>query len=267
MANNSSQQSGRKIQQALSAMKKDPNAGLTRVSPGMYRNARGELVGQGGAQLNQNVTRQIQQQRQFNSQNPQNRFDLNTFRNSRELTPQERQMHGIDPRDPNSYSIDQNGNVYGTLIGWNDNKVDSGRYGNAVEIFGNTNPPSSWIPTEDGIANTQNVMPINPPPMPERSRSHPNQYRLSPGVYGNQRQAFAQYQQQLDAYNQDLEAQYQAQQATAGEQTPEGGGPSGNWMSRRRHYETKNLHSAYPRNVLHPRRGLSNAGKSIRNIW
>jgi hypothetical protein len=44
----------------------------------------------------------------------------------RDLTPEERKQRGIDPRDPNKYSIDENGNMLNTLIGWNPDRQPQG---------------------------------------------------------------------------------------------------------------------------------------------
>lgn len=40
----------------------------------------------------------------------------------RPMTDQERAQRGIDPRDPNKYSIDDQGRTISTLIGWNPNQ-------------------------------------------------------------------------------------------------------------------------------------------------
>jgi hypothetical protein len=45
----------------------------------------------------------------------------------RPMTDQERGQRGIDPRDPNKFSIDDEGRVMSTLIGWNpNNQVQNG---------------------------------------------------------------------------------------------------------------------------------------------
>lgn len=45
----------------------------------------------------------------------------------RPLTQQERIARGIDPRDPNTYSISPNGQVIGTLMGWSPNPMPVGQ--------------------------------------------------------------------------------------------------------------------------------------------
>jgi hypothetical protein len=53
----------------------------------------------------------------------------------RDLTPEERKQRGIDPRDPNKYSIDENGNMLNTLIGWNPGASAPSRGGSLVNNY------------------------------------------------------------------------------------------------------------------------------------
>lgn len=104
---------------------------------------------------------------------------------TRTLSPEERLARGIDPRDPNQYFVDEQGNVGGTLIGWSPNQPSmndlasiTGQQGG--QLFDNQ------MGTLQGM-----------PQMPQASANQGGKYRLSPGVYGTREQAMNQYNQQL----------------------------------------------------------------------
>lgn len=180
---------------------------LTRVSPGVYRNSQGKLVGSRGQSLgNRNnrpgdairnalgdmtnpgartpagrpgqqtppveIPQQWFQQWQQNQQSPGNmgeqianqvtgpnpnfegivrdaagqlaqnnmanqmgqtmgNMQMPNFGEMRTLTPQERAARGIDPRDPNTYSIMPDGRIHSTMMGWSPN-MQGQNFGNAI---------------------------------------------------------------------------------------------------------------------------------------
>lgn len=183
------------------------NDSLTRVSPGVYRNSQGKLVGSRGQSLgNRNgrpgdairnalgdmtnpgnrapagrpgqqtppagIPQDLFQQWQQNQQSPgdmaeqiarqvtgptpnfegivrdaagqlaQNNManqvgqamgnmQMVNYGDGRTLTPQERAARGIDPRDPNTYTILPDGQVIGTMMGWSPN-MQGRSFGNAI---------------------------------------------------------------------------------------------------------------------------------------
>lgn len=139
---------------------------LKRMSPGVYRNSQGKLVGSKGQGLpkpsliqnalqgavqgaGQQAGMQPGQRQQISpeavnagmqagdlvnsairdyqpnmgNQTGQMIGNMQTpnYGDARTLNPQERAARGIDPRDPNIYSIMPNGQVMGTLMGWSPN--------------------------------------------------------------------------------------------------------------------------------------------------
>jgi hypothetical protein len=125
---------------------------LKRVSPGVYRNAGGQLTNQAGRPMPQQPNRQSpptewKLQAPPNMQPPQRpmgpALDPGFFSNAAtgrqgmadlpdglltrlyeimgskpEENPPASPIRGVDPRDPNRYWKDPNGNVMGTYIGW-----------------------------------------------------------------------------------------------------------------------------------------------------
>ena len=63
-------------------------------------------------------------------------MQMPNYGDARTLTPQERAARGIDPRDPNIYSIMPNGQVMSTLMGWSPNPQGL----TAGQMFGNMAP-------------------------------------------------------------------------------------------------------------------------------
>lgn len=63
-------------------------------------------------------------------------MQMPNYGDARTLTPQERATRGIDPRDPNIYSIMPNGQVMSTLMGWSPNPQGL----TAGQMFGNMAP-------------------------------------------------------------------------------------------------------------------------------
>jgi hypothetical protein len=143
-----------------------PSGELTRVSPGVYRNSQGKLVGSRGQSLGNRNSRpgaeigralgqaasaaqtppipipdRFMDQYTQNQQSPGNMAEqiangsqagaamgaFPDYGQARPLTPQERAARGIDPRDPNNYSILPNGQVMGTLMGWMPNPSPIGQ--------------------------------------------------------------------------------------------------------------------------------------------
>lgn len=58
-------------------------------------------------------------------------MQMPNYGDGRTLTPQERAARGIDPRDPNTYTILPDGRVMGTLMGWSPN-MQGRSVGNAI---------------------------------------------------------------------------------------------------------------------------------------
>lgn len=88
----------------------------------------------------------------------------------------ERLARGIDPRDPNKYMTLPNGNIVGTLMGW------------------------------DGMGRSPMTRPDGQsvggrPTEPQASASQGGKYRLSPGVYGTREQAMQKYQNDMNNWN------------------------------------------------------------------
>lgn len=110
---------------------------LKRLSPGVYRNSQGQLVGSKGQALPKpsaiqnaldGASRAAGQQTGMEGgrmpagrpgqQMPQKGSPYDNFK---PIRPQDRARFGIDPRDPNQYSVGPNGEVMGTLMGWSPN--------------------------------------------------------------------------------------------------------------------------------------------------
>ena len=127
---------------------------------------------------------------------------------SRNLRPEERLARGIDPRDPNRYSIDESGRVSGTLIGWEGMGV---------------NYPGEYIRGPIPGA-TQGIYNAPQPPQQDMTANKQGKYRLSPGVYGNKQQAEQQQARDMEQYNQQQEAARAAMQAVGPQQQDRGGG-------------------------------------------
>lgn len=87
----------------------------------------------------------------------------------RPLTEAERRARGMDPRDPNQYSIMPDGSVVGTLMGW--------------AGMGDKLTPEQI-----------DQMWGSKPTMPQASANQGGKYRLSPGVYGTRDEAMRRYQ-------------------------------------------------------------------------
>lgn len=81
----------------------------------------------------------------------------------RPMTDQERLQRGIDPRDPNTYKVDNNGRVMTTYIGWNPNNqvqdglgrsvgdpMDSGLWNNLRPDGNSMSKSRDWYTGGDG---------------------------------------------------------------------------------------------------------------------
>lgn len=93
------------------------------------------------------------------------------------IADNERPRYGIDPRDPNRYSVGSNGELIGTLMGWNSK-------GNNSDIF-NRLIGGSGLNARD-IPRTTPAMKPSPSittMIPRASRPTQGMTRLSPGVY------------------------------------------------------------------------------------
>jgi len=125
------------------------------------------------------------------------------------LSLADRQARGIDPRDPNQYWYTDDGNVAGTLMGYDRTpmspedraRLSAGITGATLGIYNAPQPPQ-----QDMTANKQ------------------GQYRLSPGVYGNRQQADQQQARDMAQYNQQQAAARAAMQAVGPQQQDQGGG-------------------------------------------
>lgn len=105
-----------------------------------------------------------------------NSLGLGDIGSAKPVADGDRSRFGIDPRDPNRYSVMPDGRLIGTLMGWSDNmpKLEdiAGKPG-----FGKL--PQFNVP---GGIQTNNMIP----------RAKPNQYgmtRVSPGVYKDEKGA------------------------------------------------------------------------------
>lgn len=170
-----------------SALSKEPSkprtgGGLTqnlqRLSPGVYRNAGGQLTNQGGRPLPQQPNRQ-QSPMEWQLQAPSS------------MAPMQRPTGPL--RDPGFFSNEGVGQLGMVNLpaqyapGQNVQDVLSGIAGQ-----GNVDPGQ----TQNGIYWASGFGP-NAAQMPQPSANKGGKYRLSPGVYGTREQAMQQYNQQL----------------------------------------------------------------------
>lgn len=177
-----------------------------RLSPGVYRGSEGNLVGRGGRRIQRQPQPTIPSESAGNPWLQGGQGQGFPF-GGRTLSPEERQARGIDPRDPNQYFVDDQGNVGGTLIGWSPD--------------GSRNIPPGFF------GNMTNSLPQGEmPQMPQASANMGGQYRLSPGVYGTREQAMRQYQDQIARMQTEAEAQQM-----------QGGGGPGNFIQQQRERE------------------------------
>jgi hypothetical protein len=111
---------------------------LTRVSPGMYRDSTGSLVGSRGQKLPGRGQRPSSILDALNGaapmpgqslspESPDIQRILDTWAKSRPVTPEQRPGLGIDPRDPNQYTRMPDGSLFGTYMGWFRDQADAQR--------------------------------------------------------------------------------------------------------------------------------------------
>lgn len=96
---------GGKVSTAIPKASPPTKQKLQRLSPGVYRNAAGGLVGSKGQALPGGQPTGAQ-------------APSNPYAGANLLNDQQRREHGIDARDPNRYWMTPDGHVAGTLIGW-----------------------------------------------------------------------------------------------------------------------------------------------------
>lgn len=169
---------GNKLKSALSRMPREKAE--ERLSPGVYRGAKGNLVTQGG--------RQIQRQPQApQSPTPQSNLLLTNQPPS--------QSQWLDPQSQVSAGNMPQAGQFGAQFG-------NMPQGNQIGAQLGNMPQGYQIGAQ--LGNLQQ--------MPQPSANMGGQYRLSPGVYGNRDQAMQQYNQQKQQYDQ-LWQQHSMQQA------------------------------------------------------
>lgn len=169
------------------ALQRGPSEKLTRVSPGVYRNAQGQLTGPGGRpqqSMGQRIARGMQ--------GPQNvgQGIASGLQQGGNLMGQNIAQGMEGPIAP---SIAQNLQQGG--------QAQQPQMGSAIRFANEAAPnPNDTV----GLA-VQPLPGINLPmdkmyrfPMPEPSANMGGQYRLSPGVYGSREQAMQQYLQQIN---------------------------------------------------------------------
>lgn len=156
-------------------------APVERLSPGVYRSASGDLVGQGGRPI---------QRRPQAPQQPQMPAPMQS------QPGQVGQAVADQVNKPFDMSQLQNG------IYWNPNfnPESIGKTPPGWSGGGNYDPSLNQGPMQNLVYR----MPQGMPQMPQASANMGGQYRLSPGVYGTRDQAMQQYNQQM----QDMMAQY-----------------------------------------------------------
>lgn len=163
-----------------------------RLSPGVYRSASGDLVGQGGrpiqrqpqAPMAQQVAGGMQPQPQQVGQPVADQtnkpFDMSQY-NPEQIQAQDmaRQLaiqQGVQPGQIQSGYLDASG-IGKTPPGWS---------GGPVSDMMLRQPMPQGMPQM--------------PQMPQPSANQGGQYRLSPGMYGSREQAMQQYNQQMQPY-------------------------------------------------------------------
>ena len=149
-----------------------------RLSPGVYRSASGDLVGQGG--------RPIQRQPQAPMAQPTQQVM------PQGQPPMEDQFFQPSPGDVGQqvnkpFPMDGLGNFNPGSIG----KTPPGWSGG-----GSYDPSLNQGPMQNLVYR----MPQGMPQMPQPSANQGGQYRLSPGMYGSREQAMQQYNQQMQPY-------------------------------------------------------------------
>lgn len=101
---------------------------LKRLSPGVYRNAQGDLVSSSGKKLPRPQSQpSVAGSVMLPPMPPGLESIMANFGKGKTLSPQERAARGIDPRDPNQYGLMPDGTVFGTMMGWDKNPADGQR--------------------------------------------------------------------------------------------------------------------------------------------
>ena len=189
----------------LTKMPTGTAAGLKRLSPGVYRNASGDLVSSRGKLL-----RPSRQQRppmsvptQQRPQGPREPYDV--FAQPVNLSPEERQQMGIDPNDPNLYGRMPDGSLMSTQIGMFPNQPMQNKPGqftrpnmqNMQSLMqdGFGTPPNYQLAAQQAMRELPQLM----APRPQQAPTYLNMpNRLPPGARP-QMDPYAQYMQNEQA--------------------------------------------------------------------
>lgn len=182
-----------------------------RLSPGVYRSAGGGLVTQKGRPIQRQAQPSIPPESAGNpwaqggqmapetaGQGAGSFYEQLGGGSSRTLSPEERLARGIDPRDPNQYFINDQGQVGGTLIGWSPNQPTADQLSSLTGMRTPEGQMGQQMPMDKMYRWPQ------APQMPQPSANMGGQYRLSPGVYGTREQAMNQYNQQMQQMYQPM---------------------------------------------------------------
>lgn len=165
-------------------------APVERLSPGVYRSASGDLVGQGG--------RPIQRQPQA-PQRPQMPAPMQyqPGQVGQAVADQANKPFDLSQYNPEQMQAQDMARQLAVQAGVQPGQMQSGMYWNP-----NFNPnigktPPGWPGGQVNDQMWRGQMPQGMPQMPQASANQGGQYRLSPGVYGSREQAMQQYNQQL----------------------------------------------------------------------
>lgn len=168
-------------------------APVERLSPGVYRSASGDLVGQGGRPI---------QRRPQTPQQPQMPAPMQyqPGQVGQAVADQANKPFDISQYNPEQIQAQDMARQLAIQQGIQPGQMQSGILWNP-----NFNPNIGKTPPNWSGGSVNDMMFRQPmPQMPQASANMGGQYRLSPGVYGTRDQAMQQYNQQM----QDMMAQY-----------------------------------------------------------
>lgn len=164
-----------------------------RLSPGVYRSASGDLVGQGGRPIQRQPQAPMAQQVAGGMQPQPQQV-------GQPVTDQTNKPFDLSQYNPEQIQAQDMARQLAIQQGVQPGQIQSGIYWNPNfnPNIGKTPPNWSGGPVSDMMF--RQPMPQGMPQMPQPSANQGGQYRLSPGMYGSREQAMQQYNQQMQPY-------------------------------------------------------------------